>query len=437
MTTGQDRFRMFDNEYEQKANELISRTKSGLKQAIKEVEASYFGNVLASIAKEKLSELENIHLLLNPERPCNIYVVGSSQVGKSSLLNALFKDAKFRTGTGMESCTSSITYSYLENYNVQLYDTIGFEIDKKETCKRITDAMFSKDDINSDIRQRRNVAKNNLPDVILFCYNKSEFHSSRIQALRNTVKNLKDIVAKVKSKTNETVPIIPVLTKLDEGLDSVSKPLSVDDIQMLKDGFEKVRRHSTYRELIESLSTYGSFATAIWRHNNDFSHNYGVNAVMNAVCASADLRASIINNNLSSLNSLRRTLAMKIIFTFVGINTAASVLPLIDIPITTFLINVMVKLLSSLSTDEKRTYEKYSTIHNAFIVSVTFARSAALGLCFLLDLSAIVSFGIGALIGGAVGATASASSTTIIGLHAYSYFCEDYDQRTSELKDRE
>lgn len=64
--------------------------------------------------------------------PVNVLVVGKTGVGKSTLINAIFREKLATTGIG-KPVTKSVTRITKENIPIVLYDTKGLELDKNES----------------------------------------------------------------------------------------------------------------------------------------------------------------------------------------------------------------------------------------------------------------------------------------------------------------
>ncbi|MFR7836115.1 MAG: YcjF family protein, partial [Ezakiella sp.] len=64
--------------------------------------------------------------------PVNVLVVGKTGVGKSTLINAIFREKLATTGIG-KPVTKSVTRITKENIPIVLYDTKGLELEKNES----------------------------------------------------------------------------------------------------------------------------------------------------------------------------------------------------------------------------------------------------------------------------------------------------------------
>ena len=129
----------------------------------------------------------------------NIIVIGKSGVGKSTLINSLFRGNFAETGLG-RPVTSEIRKKVKKDYPLAIYDTPGFELSNEQQTK-------VKDDV-LDIIQK-GIASNDINEAIhciWYCVNvggNRTFDKSEIEWL-------KDFTAK--NKVTQ-VPIIVVLTQ--------------------------------------------------------------------------------------------------------------------------------------------------------------------------------------------------------------------------------
>lgn len=96
------------------------------------------------------------HLLLIEKKKLNIIVVGKSGVGKSTLINSLFRGNFAETGLG-RPVTSEIRKKEKKDYPLAVYDTPGFELSSnqqnnvKEEILDIISKGFASKDINDAI----------------------------------------------------------------------------------------------------------------------------------------------------------------------------------------------------------------------------------------------------------------------------------------------
>ena len=143
--------------------------------------------------------IDNFHKQVKDLKKLNIVVVGKSGVGKSTLINSLFRDNFAKTGLG-RPVTSEIRKLEKKDYPLAIYDTPGFELSNDQQTKikqgiiRLINDGIASQDINQAIH------------CIWYCINvgaNRTFDESEIAWIR-------DFSA---SNNISRVPIIVVLTQ--------------------------------------------------------------------------------------------------------------------------------------------------------------------------------------------------------------------------------
>lgn len=125
----------------------------------------------------------------------NIIIAGKSGVGKSTLINAAFREDLAQTGTG-KPVTDEIKLIEKEGVPIKIYDTVGFELDRSaqkraiKEIKKIIVEKASDDNPHNDIH------------AMWYCI---AAPSDRIEDVE--IEFIQDIA-------NENIPIILVLTKV-------------------------------------------------------------------------------------------------------------------------------------------------------------------------------------------------------------------------------
>ena len=126
----------------------------------------------------------------------NIIVIGKSGVGKSTLINNLFKENFAETGIG-RPVTASIRKIERQDYPLAIYDTPGFELSNKQQ-KNVQEEIF---DIIEKGEQTRDI--NDCIHCIWYCVNvqgNRTFDSEEIEWIKKLTEKVK-------------IPVIVILTQ--------------------------------------------------------------------------------------------------------------------------------------------------------------------------------------------------------------------------------
>ena len=129
----------------------------------------------------------------------NIIVVGKTGVGKSTLINTIFRDNLAKTGTG-RPVTADIRKYTKDNYPLTIYDTPGFELGGKQELE-IKDAVKK---LIQDGVQSRKIEK--MIHCIWYCINVGSnrtLDNSEINWLRSLTEDF----------SSSNVPVLVILTQ--------------------------------------------------------------------------------------------------------------------------------------------------------------------------------------------------------------------------------
>ena len=140
--------------------------------------------------------------MINQDKTLNLYIMGKTGVGKSTLVNAIMEDDVAPTGTGLP-VTKEIQRYHIKKFvdvskdmsttpifiHIYLYDTVGFELYSNNTDKSLND-------LEKEMKNSHDDA------CILYCV---DYESRRFEEREA------DILTKLSEKHN--IPFIVVITK--------------------------------------------------------------------------------------------------------------------------------------------------------------------------------------------------------------------------------
>ncbi|MDO5755091.1 MAG: 50S ribosome-binding GTPase [Tissierellia bacterium] len=145
--------------------------------------------------------------------PCNILLIGKTGVGKSTLINSLFREKLATTGIG-KPITNHLRKITKEGIPLVLYDTRGYEL-TKESQEAVNKEIF--DTINQSFLKERDRIH-----LIYYCINSV---SGRIE----------DKEIEMINRLGEKIPVIVVLTQaIGETADHLKKYIDGLDLKIVK-----------------------------------------------------------------------------------------------------------------------------------------------------------------------------------------------------------
>lgn len=185
----------------------------------------------------------------------NVLVIGSSGVGKSTLINAVLGEEMAETGWGMKGITKELAIYESEKIPFRIIDTIGFEPSLiKELKAKNAVKNWSKDSAKKG-------QSDNQVNVIWFCID----GTSR-KLFPKFIENLSR-----STSMWSTVPVIVVITK------SYSVPDRLQNIEMVNNAFAKQKRFSkNLRKVIPVV------ASAYVLNENAFAAPEGITELIDA-----------------------------------------------------------------------------------------------------------------------------------------------------------
>lgn len=122
---------------------------------------------------------------------CNLLIIGQAGVGKSTLINAIFKDKLAATGVG-EPVTKNIKSYEIPGSNLRIYDTPGLEVNNLQKVKK---------DVFDEIKKLRKQKAENHIHFTWYC-----IHEDTKRLLAEERKWIEELI-------KEKIKVIIVLTK--------------------------------------------------------------------------------------------------------------------------------------------------------------------------------------------------------------------------------
>lgn len=159
---------------------------------------------------------------------CNILIIGRSGVGKSTLINAIFREDLADTGVG-KSVTQHIIWYQKKDCPVTIYDTPGLEISTKGQIQEL------QKEVNNLIKKTRGLEAKKHIHIVWYCVNNlhprfetieenwlAEINQKQLPIIlvltRSTSQTPTDFHERLKTQNLPVVDIIPIMAKPDTKL---------------------------------------------------------------------------------------------------------------------------------------------------------------------------------------------------------------------------
>lgn len=382
----------YDNECKiEEMKNLIRNIRIVLSRMKEEIASSPM--VPAFLFQSLFKDLEYLNTVLNPQRIHVCYIVGSTGVGKSSLIYHIMKENICQVSYTAMAGTRNFELIHAPGVNTIFVDTVGFGSD-------LNDSTLVR-------RFQMELHTDNHPDSMLIVVTQEQLRN--VASLKTTTDYVNRVVKHLESIRHSTsVPIICVLNKIDQYFpDGLSN--SEDCTKKIEEDMQEAL--TTVNKYLKTKATQCVATSAI--------KDYGIDELRSSINAQSPLNAQIIGNDLDYVKKHRWVIANKIIATFSAASAAASFLPIADIVIVTILQEWMYKMLACFSIDQNRTPDTFKSVHRALQSTSLIIRTGAFILGGIFQLSLI-----GYLIGSGVCVVAAASSTASVGWACYKYFTD-------------
>jgi predicted GTPase len=278
--------------------------------------------------KEKIkAEVIKIKEMIVDNRPPRIMIIGRRGAGKSSLINAIFRERVAKVGAVVSETGKAEWHTFQNGKGaVRILDTRGLgDRTKPESAN-----------FENSIDEIKDAVKEECPDAILFLCKAKEADAHIAEDLKNVIQ-IKEFVLK---EHGYALPLAAVVTQIDE-LDPkrVDPPYDDEDkqknISLAVSAISEALRAAHIDALkVIPVSTYAEYKNGSKVYDNYYNVDVLVDYLMDVLPNSAQLQLA----RLSTLTAIQRKFARVLIGSTSTIcaGIAATPIPVADlIPITT------------------------------------------------------------------------------------------------------
>ncbi len=279
------------------------------------------------IKKKIEKELKDLKDFVMDARPPRLMIIGRRGAGKSSLINAIFNKKIAEIGDVTAKTAVGKWYEYRDNKGaLDIFDTRGLGDSKKPEASNFKEAI---DEIKSELDIK-------YPDAIMFLCKGKEVDAH----ITEDIKNLKEIKEHIKEKHGYAIPILTVITQVDEFTPKrIKPPFENNEEKMLKIQEAIAKIYSLFKEqnleLVKSIpvSAYSEY------EGNDIAYKefWNIDTLMDFLIDTLPKSAQLEFARISQVKRVQVKIAKTLTGSTAGLcaGLAATPIPVADIiPIT-------------------------------------------------------------------------------------------------------
>lgn len=369
--------------------------KERLKEAIVFFKEKIIANLPVPLRAIGLSELEKFEEIIVDIREPRFVIVGRRGSGKSSLINAIFGSKVADVGSVKSMTGTGKWYDYTDDRGtISVLDTRG--LGEGSIPDELTSKESAEEEVKSSINDKQ-------PDAILFLCKGKEV-DARID---EDIKSLNDIKSYVYKKYNYKIPVLVILTQVDEldPPDIIEPPYDDEEkqsnISHAKEHLsEKIK--STMDDIIEVIPV-----SAYMRFSADkivYDRRWNVDKLVEYLYTHLPKSAQMQFARITRIKSVQKIMARTLIGSVAALTglVGATPIPLADLPVIT---SMQIGMLMGIGYIGGRTMNKDTALEflasMGVNVGLSFAfREAARALAKLIPVA-------GNIVAGGVAATAT------------------------------